>query len=53
MKAWISQNISKNWKKYKHPLDSILHPLTHVGSTLPFAVGLWDFWQNNLGQTRF
>lgn len=49
MKTWISQNISKNWKKYKRPLVSILHPLTHVGSTLPFVVGLWDFWQNNLG----
>jgi len=49
MKAWISQNISKNWKKYNRPLGSIFHPLTHIGSALPFAVSLWDFWQNNLG----
>ena len=49
MKVWISQKISKNWKNYKRPLGSILHPLVHIGSTLPFVVGLWDFWQNNLG----
>ncbi len=49
MKVWISQNISKNWREYKRPLGSILHPLAHIGSILPFAVGLWDFWQNNLG----
>ena len=49
MKVWISQNFSKNWKKYKSPIGSILHPLVHIGSILPFVVGLWDFWQNNLG----
>lgn len=49
MKAWISQSISKYWKKYKCPLGSVLHLLTHVGSLLPLLVGLLDFWQNNLG----
>ena len=49
MKAWISQNISKPWKKYKKNLASILHPLSHGGALLPLGVGLWDFWQNNLG----
>ncbi len=49
MKAWISQNISKSWNKYKGSLASVLHPLVHLGSLLPLAVGLWDFWQNNLG----
>lgn len=49
MKAWISQKISNNWKKYKRPLGSILHLLIHLGSILPFAIGLGDFWQNNLG----
>jgi len=46
---WISQRISKFWNKYKKPLGSILHPLVHIGSLIPLAVGLWDFWQNNLG----
>ena len=49
MKAWISQNFSKYWNEYKRPLGTVLHPLSHVGSSLPFLVGLWDFWQNNLG----
>lgn len=49
MKVWISQNISKNWKEYKRSLGSILHPLVHIGSILPYVVGLWDFWQDNLG----
>jgi sulfoxide reductase heme-binding subunit YedZ len=49
MKAWISQNISKLWKEYKRPLGAVLHPLAHIGSVLPLLVGLWDFWQNNLG----
>ena len=49
MKAWISQNISKSWKKHKRTLASILHPLVHIGSLIPLLVGLWDFWQRNLG----
>lgn len=49
MKAWISQNFSKYWNDYKRPLGTILHPLSHIGSSIPFLVGLWDFWQNNLG----
>ena len=49
MKAWISQNISKPWKKHKRTLASILHPLVHIGSLAPLLVGLWDFWQRNLG----
>lgn len=49
MKVWISQKISKNWREYKRPLGSILHPLVHIGSILPYVVGLWDFWKNNLG----
>jgi sulfoxide reductase heme-binding subunit YedZ len=49
MKAWISENISNYWNDYKRPLASILHPLVHVGSIIPLLVGMWDFWQNNLG----
>ena len=46
---WISGKISKFWNDYKKPLGTILHPLVHVGSLIPLAIGLWDFWQNNLG----
>ena len=49
MKAWILENISKPWRKHKKVLASILHPLIQVGSLLPLLVGLWDFWQGNLG----
>lgn len=49
MKAWISQNSIKPWKELRKNLASILHPLSHVLSILPLLVGLWDFWQNNLG----
>ena len=49
MKAWISKNISKPWRKNKKVLASILHPLVHVGSLLPLVVGLGDFWLGNLG----
>lgn len=49
MMEWISVKISKLWKDYKKPLGLILHPLVHVGSLIPLAIGLWDFWQNNLG----
>lgn len=49
MKAWISKNISKPWRKNKKVLASILHPLVHLGSFLPLLVGLWDFWQGGLG----
>ena len=44
---WISGKISKFWNDYKKPLGTILHPLVHVGSLIPLAIGLWDFWQNN------
>jgi sulfoxide reductase heme-binding subunit YedZ len=49
MKAWISQNISKPWKKYRKNLASIFHPLSHAGALVPLAVGLWDYWQGELG----
>ncbi len=49
MKAWISKKLSKYWYEFKRPLGTILHPLSHVGSSIPFLVGLWDFWQNSLG----
>jgi sulfoxide reductase heme-binding subunit YedZ len=49
MKAWISQNISKPWRKNKKKIAAILHPIVHIGSLLPLLVGLWDFWQGNLG----
>jgi len=49
MKAWISESISKPWRKNKRKLASVLHPLVHVGSIIPLLVGLWDFWQGNLG----
>ena len=40
---------SNRWKDLKKPLGSILYPLSHIGSAIPLLVGLWDFWQNNLG----
>lgn len=49
MKAWISEKITKPWRENKARLADILHPLAHIGSALPLLVGLWDFWQNNLG----
>ena len=49
MKAWILTKTSKYWKENKRFLAKILHPLAHIGSIIPFGVGLWDFWQNNLG----
>jgi sulfoxide reductase heme-binding subunit YedZ len=49
MKAWISQNISKSWRKYRKNLASIFHPLSHAGALVPLTVGLWDFWQRDLG----
>jgi sulfoxide reductase heme-binding subunit YedZ len=49
MKAWISQNISEPWRKLRKPLASVLHPLSHLLSLVPLLVGLWDFWQGNLG----
>jgi len=49
MKAWISRNISRPWKDNKKKLASFLHPLSHILSLLPLLIGLWDFWQGNLG----
>jgi sulfoxide reductase heme-binding subunit YedZ len=49
MKAWILTKTSKYWKENKRSLAKILHPLVHIGSVIPFAVDLLDFWQNNLG----
>ena len=49
MKAWTSLRTSKSWKDAKKPLADILHGLSHIGSALPLLVGLWDFWQGNLG----
>ena len=49
MKEWILVKISKYRKENKRSLANILHPLAHIGSVIPFGIGLWDFWQNNLG----
>jgi methionine sulfoxide reductase heme-binding subunit len=49
MKTWTSLKTSKNWKDLKKPLASIMHLTVHIGSSIPLLVGLWDFWQNNLG----
>jgi len=49
MKAWISERISKPWRKNKSTLADILHPLSHIGAAIPFLVAIWDFWQGNLG----
>ena len=49
MKAWISEKISKPWRKYKSRVADILHPLVHIGSSLPLLVGFWAYFQNNLG----
>jgi sulfoxide reductase heme-binding subunit YedZ len=42
-------SISKLWEDNKKTLAKILHPITHIGSLIPLSVGLWDFWQNDLG----
>ena len=49
MKTWTLLKTSKNWKDLKKPLASILHLAVHIGSSIPLLVGLWDFWQRNLG----
>ena len=49
MKTWTLLKTSKNWKDLKKPIASILHLAVHVGSAIPLLVGLWDFWQRNLG----
>jgi len=49
MKVWTSLRTSKNWKDLKKPLASILHLAVHIGSAIPLIVGLWGFWQRNLG----
>ena len=49
MTEWISQNFSKTWKENRKTLGKVLHPLSHVLAGLPLLVGLWDFWQSNLG----
>lgn len=49
MKAWISERISKPWRQHKARLADLLHPLAHLGAALPLLVGLWDFWQGDLG----
>ena len=49
MKTWTLLKTSKNWKDLKKPLASILHLAVHIGSAVPLLVGLWDFWQRNLG----
>jgi len=49
MNVWTSLRTSKNWKDLKKPLASILHLAVHIGSAIPLLVGLWDFWQRNLG----
>jgi len=49
MKAWISERISRPWKEIRKDLASILHFLSHTLALLPLLVGLWDFWQGNLG----
>jgi sulfoxide reductase heme-binding subunit YedZ len=42
-------SISNFWNDNKKTLANILHPISHIGSLIPLGVGLWDFWQNNLG----
>ena len=49
MKAWISERISKPWRKNRKKTALILHALSHILSLLPFLIGLWDYWQGNLG----
>jgi len=49
MKVWTSLKTSKNWKGLKKPLASIMHLAVHISSAIPLLVGLWDFWQSNLG----
>ena len=49
MKEWTLSKISRTWKDLKKPLAAVLHPLSHLGASIPLLVGLWDFWQNNLG----
>jgi methionine sulfoxide reductase heme-binding subunit len=49
MKVWTSLKTSNNWKDLKKPLASIMHLAVHIGSSIPLLVGLWDFWQSNLG----
>lgn len=49
MKAWISENISKPWRRIRRPAAARLHLLSHIGSNLPLLVMGWDFWQGNLG----
>ncbi|MCK5793801.1 MAG: ferric reductase-like transmembrane domain-containing protein [Anaerolineales bacterium] len=49
MQIWTSLRTSKSWKDLKKPLGTILHPLVHIASAVPLLVGLWDFWQRNLG----
>jgi len=49
MKTWTLLKTSKNWKDLKKPLASIIHLAVHIGSAIPLLVGLWDFWQRNLG----
>jgi sulfoxide reductase heme-binding subunit YedZ len=49
MKEWTSQNISKPWKENRKAIGKVLHPLSHFLAALPLLVGLWDFWQSNLG----
>ena len=49
MQVWTSLKTSKSWKDLKKPLGTILHPLVHIGSAIPLLIGLWDFWQRNLG----
>ena len=42
-------SISKFWNDHKKKLANILHPISHIGSLIPLGVGLWDFWNNDLG----
>ena len=49
MKTWTLLKTSKNWRDLKKPLASILHISVHIGSAIPLLVGLWDFFQRNLG----
>ncbi len=49
MKAWISEKISKPWRKIRRPAAARLHLISHLGANLPLLIMLWDFWRGNLG----
>ncbi len=49
MTVWISERISKFWRKNKARLAGYLGPAVHLGSVLPLLIGLGDLWRGKLG----